>query len=50
MAAAKLSSGGVDIDKRMDAVAAAFKYVVFSANKGHPLTTDACRLQPEPPR
>ena len=51
MAAAKLSSGGVDINKCMEAAAAAFK-VVFSDNEpqGHPSTIVACRLLPEPPR
>ena len=52
MAAAELSSGGVDIDKCMEAVPSAFKLVVFSDNElqGHPSTTVACRLLPEPPR
>jgi len=44
MAAAELSSGGVDIDKCMEAVAAAFKVAVLSDNEGHPSTTVACRL------
>lgn len=34
VAAAELSSGGLDIDKFMEAVAAAFKVVVFSENEG----------------
>lgn len=50
MAAAELSSGGIHIDKRMEAVAAAFKVVVYSKNEGHPSTTVACRVLPEPPR